>query len=91
MDRQQILDVILKHLRRNVDGLDQVEIDPSKSMADYSASSLDIVEVVSASMRELQIKIPRTRLAEIKNINGLVNLFHEVKNESPASQPVSQG
>jgi polyketide biosynthesis acyl carrier protein len=90
MERQQILDVVIKHLKRNVDGLDDVPIDPSRSMAEYSASSLDIVEVVSASMRELQIKIPRIRLAEIKNMNGLVDLFYEVKNAAPDSQTVSR-
>jgi polyketide biosynthesis acyl carrier protein len=90
MERQQILDVVIKHLRRNVDGLDNVEIDPAKSMAEYSASSLDIVEVVSASMRELKIKIPRTRLADVKNMNGLVDLFYQVKNAAPDVQPVAQ-
>jgi acyl carrier protein len=90
MERQQILDTVIKHLRRNVDGLDNVEIDPSKSMAEYSASSLDIVEVVSASMRELKIKIPRTRLAEVKNMNGLVDMFYQVQNAAPAAEPVSQ-
>jgi polyketide biosynthesis acyl carrier protein len=84
MDSKQVLDVVIKHLRRNVDGLEDVEIDPSKSMAQYNASSLDIVEVVSASMRELDIKIPRTRLSQLKNINDLVNVFHEAKNGSVA-------
>jgi len=79
ISQQEILEVVLKHLRRNVDGLEGVEIDPSRSMAEYSASSLDIVEVVSASMRELGIKIPRTRLAQVKNIQGLVNLLSEAK------------
>jgi acyl carrier protein len=83
MDQSEILRVVRKHLTRNVDGLEHVEIDPSKSMVEYGASSLDIVEVVSASMRELGIKIPRTRLSQVKNINGLVALFSEVK-----SQPV---
>jgi polyketide biosynthesis acyl carrier protein len=84
MDSKQVLDVVIKHLRRNVDGLEDVDIDPSKSMAQYNASSLDIVEVVSASMRELDIKIPRTRLSQLKNINDLVNVFHEAKNGSVA-------
>jgi polyketide biosynthesis acyl carrier protein len=79
MDHTEIRNVVLKHLRRNVDGLEEVEVDPAKSMAQYNASSLDIVEVVSASMRELQIKIPRTRLSQVKNINELVSLFHQVK------------
>ena len=85
MDSKQILTVVIKHLRRNVDGLDDVEIDPTRSMAQYNASSLDIVEVVSASMRELDIKIPRTRLSQLKNINDLVNVFHEAKNGGSAS------
>ena len=79
MEQQEILNVVLKHLRRNVDGLEEVEIDPAKSMAQYNASSLDIVEVVSASMRELAIKIPRTRLSQVKNINALVEVFYEAK------------
>lgn len=75
MDRDQIMAVVLKHIRLNVDNIDGVQIDPSRSMVDYSASSLDIVEVVSASMRELQIRVPRTELIKLKNINELVDLF----------------
>jgi len=75
MNRQEILDVVLKHLRQNVDGLEGREIDPSRPMADFGASSLDIVEVVSASIRELRIKVPRTELVGLKNINELVDLF----------------
>ena len=81
MEKSQILEVIVKHLKQNVDGLESVQIDPQASMADYDASSLDIVEVVSASMRELQLRIPRTRLAELNNIQDLVDLFHQAKNE----------
>ncbi|UQA57016.1 phosphopantetheine-binding protein [Polyangium aurulentum] len=75
MNRQEILDVVLKHLRQNVDGLEGREIDPSRPMADFGASSLDIVEVVSSSIRELRIKVPRTELVGLKNINELVDLF----------------
>lgn len=82
MDRRQVLDVVIKHLQLNVDGLEGREIDPSKAMADFGASSLDIVEVVSASMRELRIRVPRTELAGLKNIDGLVDLLTKVKNQT---------
>ena len=82
MDRQQVLDVIIKHLQLNVDGLEGREIDPSKAMVDFGASSLDIVEVVSASMRELRIRVPRTEFAGLKNINALVDLLTKVKNQT---------
>ena len=86
MDREQILEIVIKHIRQNVDGIDQVTLDPARSMAEYNASSLDIVEIVSSSMRELQIRVPRTRLANLKNINDLVDLFYAVKNEGPPAQ-----
>ena len=44
-------------------------------MLDYGISSLDIVEIVSGSMRELQLRVPRTRLANLKNIDELVDVF----------------
>ncbi len=83
MDRQQIVDVVLKHLRLNVDGLDDVEIDTASSMADLGASSLDIVEVVSSSMRELRVRVPTTELSGLKNIGELVDLFFKRQDGAP--------
>jgi acyl carrier protein len=51
----------------------------SKSMKDYGANSLDIVEVVSGAMRELKVKVPRAELNTLSNIDGLVSLLHEIK------------
>jgi acyl carrier protein len=79
MSRDEITQVVLKHIRKNVIGLDGKTIDTSRSMLEMGASSLDVVEIVSASMRELKIKIARTRLASLNNIDELVDLFHEVK------------
>jgi acyl carrier protein len=82
MAREQILNAVIKNIKLNIDGLEDKEIDPNKSMAEYGASSLDIVEIVSSSMRELKIKVPRTELANLKNINDLVDLFSKVKNQA---------
>jgi len=80
MDRQEIQNIIVKHLVANVDGVEAADVDPSKSMADYDASSLDIVEIVSSTMRELKISIPRTEFAGIKNIDQLTDLFDRTRN-----------
>lgn len=82
MDREQILNAVIKNIKLNIDGIEDKEIDTTKSMAEYGASSLDIVEIVSSSMRELKIKVPRTELANLKNINDLVDLFVRVKNQA---------
>lgn len=75
MGRDQVIQVILKNLKLNVDGLEETAIDTQKSMIDYGASSLDIVEIVSASMRELRVKVPRTELANLKNMDELADLL----------------
>ena len=75
--KEEILAVLKKHLLENVPGLEDSQIDPAKSMLDLGASSLDIVEVVSCTMRELRIKVPRSKLADLKNIGELVALLNE--------------
>jgi acyl carrier protein len=46
-------------------------------MRDLGVNSLDLIEVVQAVMRELDIKIPRSKLADIETINGLAEKFAE--------------
>ncbi len=75
MNRDMILSVIAKHLANAVEGLDASAIDGTRTMKEYGANSLDIVEVVSASMRELKVKVPRSELNKLKDINGLADLL----------------
>lgn len=85
MDREQIKSVVIKHLGDSVDGLDPDNVDTSLSMKDLGANSLDIVEVVSCSMRELKVKVPRSELAKLENVDQLVELLHSVGNEAKPS------
>ena len=77
MTKEQIIDVIKQNIVDNLDEVEYDEIDPQKTMKDYGANSLDMIEVVSCSMRELKIKIPRTELADIRNIDELADKFKE--------------
>ena len=74
MEREAILEVIEKHMKKSVPGITET-IDPNKKLTDYGANSLDMVEIVSGTMRELKVKIPRTELSEIENISGLIDRF----------------
>ena len=82
MTKEKIVTVIKKHIIENIDDVDAKDIDTSKTMKDYGANSLDMIEVVSGSMRELEIKIPRATLVDIKNIDELIDLFYEHSKES---------
>lgn len=81
MTRDDILEIIKTNFVEIIEDLDPADLDPSKSMKDYGATSLDMVEVVSASMRELRVKIPRADLNEITNIDGLVDALHNAWQE----------
>jgi len=77
MTREEVAAVIKKHILDNLEDLEENDINTAKSMKDFGANSLDIIEVVSCSMRELKIKIPRTELADITTIDQLTDKFIE--------------
>lgn len=85
MTKEEIRDVVLGHLVESVESLRGTEIDTSRSMKDLGANSLDIVEIVSCSMRELRIKVPRSELSKLSNVDQLVDLLHEVASQKKAS------
>ena len=84
MTKEQVIEVIKKNIASNIDDIDMAAIDPQKSMRDYGANSLDMIEVVSTSMRDLKIKVPRSELADINNIEQLANKFLEHLNKANA-------
>ncbi len=85
MTREEVIEVIKRNIIENLDDMEGEEIDPQKSMKDYGANSLDMIEVVSCSMRELNIKVPRAELADINNIDQLADKFVEYVNKEGES------
>jgi len=77
LTKEEVIKVIKKHILENLEDIEESDIDTSKSMKEVGADSLDIIEVVSCSMRELNIKIPRTELSEINTIDQLADKLLE--------------
>ena len=76
MEREQVASVFRKHLIDVVGDLQPSDIDMRRSMKEFGANSLDIVEVVSCAMRELKVKVPRSELGKLTNMDGLVDLLY---------------
>jgi acyl carrier protein len=76
VEREEVASVVRKHFVGVVGDLKSSDIDMSRSMKDLGATSLDMVEVVSLTMRELKVKVPRTELGKLTNMDGLVDLLH---------------
>ena len=81
LSKDEIFNIVVKHYADTVGEIDITTIKPEHSMKDLGASSRDIVEVVSSSMRELRVRVPRNELSELKNIGDLVNLLEKVVSE----------
>lgn len=77
MTRDDVLVTVKKHILDIVEDLTPDQINPAMSMKDLGINSLDIVEVVSCSMRDLKVKVPRSELSRLDNIDGLVDLLHK--------------
>ena len=85
MTRQAMFEVVKTKIREIVDGTSDLEIREDLSMRDLGADSLEIVEVVSRSMKELKIKVPRTELSGARNLKELLDLFEKSAAPSAAS------
>ena len=77
MERKIIFEAIKENIQAIIEKTAERDIKESESMLDYGADSLEIVEVVSRSMKQLKIKVPRTELAKATNIGELVDIFEQ--------------
>jgi acyl carrier protein len=84
MGRDEMFEVVKANMQTVIEGAHGEEIIETHSMRDFQADSLEIVEVVSRSMKQLKIKVPRTRLLEAQNLKDLLDLFEEAAAEAVA-------
>jgi acyl carrier protein len=85
MEREEIASVVRKHLAAVVGDLKESDIDISRSMKDFGADSLDMVDVVSLVMRELKVKVPLPELTKLTNMDELVHLLYAKQRKMNAS------
>ncbi|MGP4028720.1 phosphopantetheine-binding protein [Actinomadura sp. 3N407] len=53
------------------------EISEDVSLAEYGTDSLELIEVASRTMKQLNVKVPRTEISKIDSIGELVTLFEK--------------
>ena len=75
MTRADIFQVVKANITRIVEDVDAAAISERVSMSELGADSLQVVEVVSRSMKELKLKVPRTELSTAQTLKDLLDLF----------------
>jgi acyl carrier protein len=82
--REEMFAVVKSNIQEIVESTKGLDIKETDSMRDYGADSLEIVEVVSRSMKELRIKVPRTELSGAKSLKELLDLFEKFAAAPPS-------
>lgn len=75
MNKTQILDLIGKHTREILPGLDEHRFDDADRLADLGANSVDRAEIAMLVQESLGLSVARVELFGPKNIGELAELF----------------
>jgi acyl carrier protein len=81
MSREEIFSVLKENIVNVIEGTQDITIKESDSMKDYGADSLEMVEVVSRSMKQLKTKVRRTELSKAANLSDLIDMFEAAANQ----------
>ena len=80
--RSQMFDVVRNNIEKVVEEAAGRDITEGTSMVDLGADSLQIVEVVSRSIKELRLRVPRTELANARSVKDLLDLFEQAQQQT---------
>lgn len=75
MTRTKLLDLIGRHMREIVPGLDAHELLASDRLVDLGANSVDRAEITMLVQESLGLSVPRVELFGPKNVGELADLF----------------
>jgi acyl carrier protein len=78
MSREEMFAVIRANAQLVLEGAKNKDIQETNSLRDFGADSLESVEVISRSMKQLNLKIPRADLSKLNNIKDLLDLFEKL-------------
>lgn len=75
MTREEMFSVVKANAQVVLEGAKNKDIQEMNSLRDFGADSLESVEVISRSMKQLSLKVPRSELSKLNNIKDLLDLF----------------
>jgi len=78
MSKKEVFEVLKKNVLDILeDEVQESDVTIEKSMVDLGANSIDIVQIVSNTMRELKVKVPREELSRLSNMEEFVDKILE--------------
>ncbi|MBI5593086.1 MAG: hypothetical protein HY881_21680 [Deltaproteobacteria bacterium] len=79
MKREEVIRLLVKNLKLAIPEFADEDFDMSKSYRDMGVSSLELVEVVAVTAKEMAVKLTPTALSSVKTTNDLVDVLLKAK------------
>ena len=76
MTKEEVFQVVKRNLIEILPSLNEININPLKSMKDLGANSIERVDVIIGTMEELNLRFPPHELGGLDNIQSLVDTLH---------------
>ncbi len=77
MNKNDIYELIVRHICEVLPNLEGHEFEPSDRLEDLGANSVDRAEIIMITMEALSLQIPRVELFGAKSIGELADVFHK--------------
>lgn len=75
MNKMKLIELIARHTREVLPGLETHQFIPSDRLVDLGANSVDRAEIAMLVQESLDLSVPRVELFGPKNIGELADLF----------------
>lgn len=77
MSRDEIFEIITRHTREVIPGLQEHSFQQSDSLRGLGANSIDRADIIMMTLESLALNIPLTVMAKAENIGELAGIIHE--------------
>ena len=79
MKKEEVVQLLMKNLKLVIPEFEDETVDTSLSYKDLGVSSLELVEIVAVSSKEMGVKLSPTALASVKTTEDLVQVLMAAK------------
>jgi polyketide biosynthesis acyl carrier protein len=76
MSKENVLEVIIKHVREVIPALADHPFQPTDSLRALGANSVDRADIIMMTLDTLSLRIPLIEMARAENIGDLAGIIH---------------
>lgn len=77
MSKETIIEVIVRHTREVIPGLEGYQFQPGDSLKALGANSVDRADIIMLTLESLSLNVPLVAMARAENIGELAGIIHE--------------